>query len=110
MVVVAVQKGDRTGQRREAFPDETEVLLPKGDQLAIVHPVKGVVDKVAGYNRQVRRFRADAFHRLRNQVRHMPAQTSGYGRGAGQMMSEMKVGNVGDLHSGVHGLIMIGYP
>ena len=64
MVVVAVQERDRTGQRREAFPNETEVLHPEGDQVAVVHPVKGVVDKIAGYDREVRRFRADAFHGL----------------------------------------------
>ena len=99
VVVVAVEKGDGAGQRREAFADQAEVSFAEGDELRVVHPVKRVVDQVARNDDEIRGFPANAVHRPRYQIRHVPAQAPGNGGGAGKMTAEMKVRNVGDLHS-----------
>ena len=96
MVVVAVEEGDRNREGAEDLPDEAQVFFTEGDGVGGVQAVKRVVDQVAGDGDEVGRPGADLFDGLDEEVGHLPAEALGNFGGAGEVVAQVKVGDVRD--------------
>ena len=92
MVVVAIHISDGTGEASEAFAYETEVFFALRDRIWIVQCVEGiVVDQIARHSDQIGRVRGELMRGFRNEIGHLAIAI-------GEMVAEMKVGDVCDFH------------
>ena len=92
MVVVAIHISDGTGEASEAFAYEMEVFFALRDRIWIVQCVEGiVVDQIARHSDQIGRVRGELMRGFGNEVDHLAIAI-------GEMVTEMKVGDVCDFH------------
>ncbi len=63
-----------------------------------MHAVEGVVHQISGNHNEVRGFGPNAFNGCFDQARHFAAETTRDGRGAGQVASQVEIGNMSNFH------------
>ena len=98
MVVVAVDERHGAGDAAQQIGDERQVLHALRPYAGVVQPIQRVVEQVAGEDEEVGLEGGDALHGAGEEVGHGSAEALRMGRGAGQVVAEMEVGQVDDTH------------
>ncbi len=98
MIVVSVETGNGTGDSVEDLLDESHLFKPARPEVGVVQPVERVVDQIPRYREQIGCQPVDLIRRFSQEIGHQTAAALAVQRVTWQVVSQMKVGNVGDTH------------